>query len=268
MAKSKPRRNTRRSVGYIYRKRFPPGYRYISTLGEGSFGRVVKAKDLTTNKIVAIKFQKISSFSQIQDYETEIKNLKAFSDNCQHSVCIIDHGVYDGKIYIVMEFINGKELDDYYSKKMHLRHTEKQLEKHFKDIIKTVKYMHKKGYAHSDIKPANIVVDRKGIVHIVDLGAACHRNPCSTVATSTYLAPDIEDYRDSLSHRKSGDIFAVGASLLDLVDSEALSELADTGFEDDYILDDVKSQVSSPYLKKVLSLVSDKSTREKIWKTL
>jgi serine/threonine protein kinase len=268
MVKTKGRTRSRKSVGSIYRKKFPPGYKYISTLGEGSFGRVVKAKDLDTNKIVAIKFQKISTFSQIQDYRTEIKNLEAFSDHCKHTVCVIDHGIYDGKIFIVMEYIDGKELDEYYLNKMRLRNTEKKLEKHFKDIIKTVKYMHKAGYAHSDIKPANIVVDKEDVVHLVDLGAACQKNPCSTVATSTYLAPDVEDYRDSLSHRKSGDIFAVGASLLDLVDTDTLSQMADIGFDDEDLLDEVKSQVSSPYLKKVLSLVSDKSTREKIWKTL
>jgi serine/threonine protein kinase len=250
----------------------PVGYTYVSTLGEGSYGKVIKAKDKDGNT-VAIKFQKESSKKANEDYEREIRNLSAFSDICNSFeynvslVCIRESGKIDNKYYIVMDYIEGETLDEFYENHYFASNKERedQLEKHFKTLLTTVQLMHFQGFSHSDIKPANIIIDKNKRLHLVDLGAACNKTPCSTIATPYFLAPDVEDSRRDLEKRQSGDIYAIGASLLYILDKKSFNNYfrnytakkSNTGNRAGTAATKAANTVvDSEYLKKVLHLMT------------
>lgn len=255
------------------KKRYPHGYKFLKTLGEGAFGRVDKAIDESTNDIVAIKFQKKMGQDYDEDYKAEIDHLKAFSKQCDNLVCIQDNGMYDKKHFIVMDFIKGKEMDDYYHPLFRTQEQKnmatKMLETHIKDLVKTVKIMHRKGFAHSDIKPQNIIIDGNDVLHLVDLGAACKssESECSTVHTTGFVPEDDYFYLTNFNKRKDGDIFAIAATLLSILDSNAMYRFENSNFTDERIVEEVIKNQSSPYLKKVLKLLIS-NNRETLFKKL
>ena len=258
-------------------RKYPSGYTFIQTLGEGSFGRVDKAIRNDDEEMVAIKFQKKIGQDYDDDFEEETRNLKDFANKCENLVCIDDYGTFNKKHYIVMEFLNGKDMDKYYEKKLRtrdgMRRNTPLLENHMRDLVGAVKLMHKKGYAHSDIKPNNIIIERNGQLHLVDLGAACYgkdKKTCSTVHTKGFVPEDTYRYLSCFECRKDGDIFAIAAVMLYLLDRNAFERFEESNFKDKEIVKKVIDKQSSKYFRKVLSilLADSKKKRKSIFRTL
>ena len=173
-------------------------------IGEGTFATVRLAENKQTGEQVAIKIMEKNKIVQIEDktrIEREIKVLKNLRHpNIVHLYSVIQT---DEKIYLITEYVKGKELFDYIVMKKKLSENESCL--FFQQIISGIEYLHKLKYVHRDIKPENLLINEETKeLKIVDFGLSnIFNNPSkdllkSACGSPSYAAPEMlngEKYR-------------------------------------------------------------------------
>ena len=138
-------------------------------LGQGTFGIVVLATHEITGEKVAVKILDKEKILQVADktrIEREIKILK----NVRHNniVHLYDIKETPTSLYIIMEYVSGKELFDYIISKKKLSELESC--RFYQQIISGIEYLGKIKVAHRDIKPENLLLDSENNIKIVDFG--------------------------------------------------------------------------------------------------
>ena len=194
-------------------------YKIIEKIGHGSTAEVFKAKDLKTNKLVALKisipFATVSNNQQRFLLEAEIL-LKLDNPNV---VKVYGVTKYDDRTIIIMEFINGKDLN-YYLKQDKL-FTEVQSVRLILQTINGLKDLHKLNIMHRDIKPSNIMLGSDGRVKLMDFGIAqIDENQGLTkegrvIGTPEYIAPEI--LNGTFKASQITEIYSLGVLLYKLV---------------------------------------------------
>jgi 5'-AMP-activated protein kinase catalytic alpha subunit len=173
-------------------------------IGEGTFATVRLAINKQTGQKVAIKIMEKNKIVHQEDrvrIEREIKVLK----NLRHPNIVHLYSVIktEEKIYLIMEYVKGKELFDYIVMKKKLSESESCL--FFQQIISGIEYLHKIKYVHRDIKPENLLINEETKeLKIVDFGLSnIYTNPnkhllSSACGSPSYAAPEMlngEKYR-------------------------------------------------------------------------
>lgn len=149
---------------------FLAGYELQTEVHRGGQGIVYKALQRSTNRYVAIKVLPegpMASDRQKQRFEREV----TLAANLRHPniVTVYDSGLTEGRYYYVMEYVHGQPLNEYVAAKG-LRVDEKL--RLFSTICSAVAYAHLQNVIHRDLKPGNILVDARGVPHVVDFGLA------------------------------------------------------------------------------------------------
>jgi 5'-AMP-activated protein kinase catalytic alpha subunit len=173
-------------------------------IGEGTFATVRLAINKQTGQKVAIKIMEKNKIVHQEDrvrIEREIKVLK----NLRHPNIVHLYSVIktEEKIYLIMEYVKGKELFDYIVMKKKLSESESC--SFFQQIISGIEYLHKIKYVHRDIKPENLLINEETKeLKIVDFGLSnIYTNPnkhllSSACGSPSYAAPEMlngEKYR-------------------------------------------------------------------------
>jgi len=138
-------------------------------LGQGTFGIVVLATHQLTGEKVAVKILEKEKIIQEADktrIEREIKILKNLRHN--NIVHLYDVKETASSLYIIMEYIQGKELFDYIVRKKRLSEIEACT--FYQQIISGIEYLGKIRVVHRDLKPENLLLDNKKNIKIVDFG--------------------------------------------------------------------------------------------------
>ena len=138
-------------------------------LGQGTFGIVVLATHQITGEKVAVKILEKEKILQEADktrIEREIKILKNMHHN--NIVHLYDIKETSSSLYIIMEYISGKELFDYIISKKRLSEIESC--NFYQQIISGIEYLGKIKVVHRDIKPENLLLDEQKNIKIVDFG--------------------------------------------------------------------------------------------------
>ena len=181
-------------------------YRIESKLGEGGMGVVYKARDTHLDRPVAIKVlpaDKVADPGRKQRFVQEARAASAL--NHPNIVTIYDIRSQDGTDFIVMEYIEGKTLDQLIAPKG-MRPA--QALKYAVQIADALAKAHAAGILHRDLKPSNIMVTDEGRVKVLDFGLAKllepadsvgrghdpHREPLTdegaVVGTAAYMSPE------------------------------------------------------------------------------
>ena len=145
-------------------------FKLTKKLGEGTFGIVRLAKNIQTGEQVAIKIMEKGRITNPEDRE-RIAREKEVLLNLHHSNIIHLYNVLENEkfIYLIMEYVQGKELFDYIIE--HQRLKENEACKYFQQIISGLEYLHKHNIVHRDIKPENLLLDNKTKdLKLVDFG--------------------------------------------------------------------------------------------------
>jgi len=196
-------------------------YKIVEKLGEGGMGVVYKAEDTKLKREVAIKFlpRYISSNKeQRQRFEIEAQAAAALNHpNIAHIYAIEDT---DDEMFIVMEFIDGKELRD--KIKTGPISTNEAINI-ANQIAEGLDVAHKKGILHRDIKSSNIMITEDGKVKIMDFGLAKIKGGTeltkigSTVGTAAYMSPE-QTKGEEVDHRT--DIWSLGVVMYEMLTGE------------------------------------------------
>lgn len=195
-------------------------YKYISTLGEGSFGSVNLFLKISTEELVAIKQINLRSKALLH-VKREIECLQRLKKiGCEeYFVCYKAHFADENNLYIVTNYIDGKTIPEY--KYVAFTHPDKLNAISFKAIMlkiaKGVQILHHHKIAHLDLKPLNILIKPDDNIAILDFGGSCPDGHCLSNEVWTHSAPETKNffanktpYLLTLSQLYKQDIYALG----------------------------------------------------------
>jgi len=192
-------------------------FQRLTTLGTGTFARVVLVKQHSNETHYAMKIlkkQKVVKFKQVGHTLDEKRILECVS--FPFLINMVSHFKDNSNLYMVLEFVSGGELFK------HLRYVGKFDEAHSRfyaaQVVLALEYLHHIGVIYRDLKPENILVDCMGYIKITDFGYAKRvQGKTWTLCgapDSDYLAPEIILM---LGYTKAVDWWALGVLLYEMV---------------------------------------------------
>ncbi|CAN6310831.1 unnamed protein product [Urochloa humidicola] len=227
------KKRPRYQFGSIY------NYEKLEVLGEGTYGVVVKARDLRTGETVAIKWIRPDAAygggggegSGAPDLLAVFREAGCLSACRGHpSFVQMKEVVADevtGHVFIVMEFV-GPSLDS----RLTRRFSEGEARAVMRQLLRGAEALHGAGTIHRDIKPDNILVGPGGVLKMCDLGMAAPVRPAGepypeeTVAALWYRAPEL--LMGSRSYGPAIDMWALGCVMAEVLTGEPLFGGAET----------------------------------------
>jgi eukaryotic-like serine/threonine-protein kinase len=205
-----------------------PGYVLISKVGKGAMATVYKARQISLDRIVAVKVlpKRLSENREfVERFYKEGKAAARLSHN--NIVQAIDVATSpDGFHFFVMEFIEGDSLYDIMQPPpvgMGKRFSEEEALDVMIQIADALAHAHERGLVHRDVKPKNIILTRSGVAKLTDLGLAravddkeaAESEAGKAYGTPYYISP--EQIRGDLDIDFRADIYSFGATLYHLL---------------------------------------------------
>lgn len=198
-------------------------YRIDSFLGKGGMAIVYKATDLVLSRTVAIKIiheHLLENLEALLRFEMEARS---FAKLCHNNILqIFDFGNYNGRCFMVTQFLSGETLDQHLNK-LKIKGGKLSLSEIVLialDICKGLEHAHNHNLIHRDIKPANIMLRNGEEVVIMDFGIAksyqevFSTSPGLVVGTPVYLSPE-QALAKPLDGRS--DLYSLGIVLFEMV---------------------------------------------------
>ena len=186
-------------------------YLITGLISSGGTSVIYKAHHNGLNIDVALK--KINKNLIDTNYRHEIDILK----NLSHKMLprVYDLIKYGQESFIVIEYIEGLSLQDKVNRFGVL--TEMDVTKIAIKLLSVLNYIHNNGVVHSDIKPANIMINTAGDLKLVDFGISATNNSKALGKTKGFSAPE-QSYNNNINIRT--DIYAFGATMYYLLTAE------------------------------------------------
>ncbi len=199
-----------------------PGYQILGRLGAGAMATVYKARQLSLDRIVAIKILN-RKLSENREYVERFQKEGRAAAKLNHAniVQAIDVGEANGYHYFVMEYVEGRTLyDDIAAGAVY---TEGKALDVIIQIARALEHAHAQGFIHRDVKPKNIMITADGTAKLADMGLARSMGDAETAqaeagrafGTPYYISP--EQIRGDIDIDFRTDIYSLGATLYNLV---------------------------------------------------
>ncbi len=196
------------------------GYDQLEQIGVGGMAAVYRARKVSIDKVVAIKvlFPYLATDeSYIERFQREAK--AAASIQHENVVNIIDFGESDGAFYIVMEYYDGRTLEQLMKERPGL--PPEIAIRILLEVAYGLEAAHALDIVHRDVKPANIIITNQGAIKIADFGLA-RKSDSETmitqqgkvVGTPAYMSPEQAAGR---SIGPASDIFSFGVVAYELL---------------------------------------------------
>ena len=192
-------------------------YKIEDQIGEGTYGLVFRGIDPLLDRDVAIKIPKIDSITAEKTVELgkAFYNEAQIAGNFTHTniVTVFDVGKDNGVDYLVMEFVPGRPVDDYFGD-TGIENVEECLDIAYKCCV-ALDFVHFHGIIHRDIKPGNIIYNRpQGLVKVTDFSISHYletKELVKSTGTLAYMAP--EHFIEAREITVLTDIFALGSTM-------------------------------------------------------
>jgi len=210
-------------------------YQLLERIGNGTCGMVYRAYDAILSRDVAIKISQVGTLDQQggkmpgaqKAFITE--TLSAGRLSHPNIVSVYDAGI-DGPLnYLAMEYVEGVSLKEYGRGQTQL--TPHRVVSVIAEVCKAIDYSHKKGIVHLDIKPANIMIDKKGAVKLLDFGIAISTTADEaagtgrpSLGTPNYVSPE-QVSGEELGPRS--DIYSLGSVLFEMLTGQQVYKATD-----------------------------------------
>jgi serine/threonine-protein kinase len=194
-------------------------YKIQGILGKGAMGLVYDGLDPNLNRRVAIKTiitRKLDAEAARMvavRFEREVRAVARL--NHRNIVQVYDFGAEGDLAYIVMEYIQGKELQDYFDAGE--RFDVRTVFRIMLELLDALEFAHEAGIIHRDIKPANVMIDAAGHAKLTDFGVARVADPegpqaeatrvGTMVGTPSYMSPE---QIQGLTLDRRTDVFSAG----------------------------------------------------------
>jgi serine/threonine protein kinase len=196
-----------------------PNLEVTEMLGHGGMGVVYKGRQPFLDRAVAIKLIRpdFNNEESQQNFLREARSLAKLTH--PYIVNVFDCGKSGELFYFVMEYVEGNSLRQLIAEKSV---SERDVLDFLPQIGEALQYAHDSGIVHRDVKPENIIVDRRNRVRLVDFGLAKWLGPAGDGSRDTgvagtwgYIAPEQISMPDRVDHR--ADIFSTGVVCFEML---------------------------------------------------
>jgi serine/threonine protein kinase len=199
-----------------------PGYKILGRLGAGAMAVVYKARQLSLNRMVAIKVLP-KRFTENPEYVERFYKEGQAAGKLNHPniVQAIDVGEAGGYHYFVMEYVEGKTIsDDLSAGKVF---DEREALEIIIQVAHALAHAHARGLIHRDVKPKNIMISNDGAVKLADMGLARETTDIEAAQTEAgkaygtpyYISPEQIQGKVDIDGR--ADIYGLGATFYHMV---------------------------------------------------
>ncbi|MGO9470660.1 MAG: protein kinase domain-containing protein [Isosphaeraceae bacterium] len=189
-------------------------YELLEEIARGGMGIVYKARQVSLNRLVALKMILAGSFAStrdIQRFRTEAES--AANLDHPHIVPIYEVGEHEGQQYYSMKFVEGTSLAK------HAQSDPRTEVEATIGVIRAVHHAHQRGVLHRDLKPSNVLVDSQGTRLVADFGLAkrlsaddgSFTETGQVLGTPRYMAPEQAAGRKDLT--VAADVYSLGVIL-------------------------------------------------------
>jgi hypothetical protein len=194
-------------------------YRLRTRIATGGMGAVWEAEDTVLRRRVAVKVLSDALGNDnafVERFRREAQAAAGLSH--PHVAGVFDYGEDDGTPFIVMELIEGENLAERMAQSPRLPPAEAA--RIAAEVAEALDAAHTAGVVHRDVKPGNIMLDRKGSVRVLDFGiaAASWAAPITvtgtTLGTASYLSPEQASGEKATP---ASDIYALGCVLYEML---------------------------------------------------
>ena len=235
-------------------------YRIESYLASGGFGNTYVVRNVEFDEVYALKEFYIKGVCQRDEDSTSISVSNAENTECftqqrekfkkearrirslhnEHIVKVHDLFEENGTAYYVMDLVDGESLKDRLNR-TNKPLTEAEVNRLLPQMLDGLKAIHDMGIWHLDIKPANIMVDKRGTVRLIDFGASKQQSSAGGATMSTGIsytngyAPSEQMAQEYEEFGPWTDFYALGATLyklLTLQNPPSVTKVADDETED------------------------------------
>lgn len=206
-------------------------------LGEGAAGEVFEARRRADGQAVAVKFMTGAECipQERERFTEEVETLRSIRSD--HVIRIFDAGVHEGRLYYVMELVEGRDLATLVAERGPL--SPRQAFTLTFAMARGLEAIHARGFVHRDLKPANVMVTNKGVPKVADFGLA--KGETSRVRTRTglilgtpgYIAPEL--YQGARA-TPAADLYALGMILFFMLTGRR-------AFEEEQLGDLIRAQI-------------------------
>ncbi len=213
----KPQYETKAFMGKVI-----GGYRILEQMGSGEMGIVFKAKQLSLDRVVALKVLPVEMTRDKKSVDRFLREAKS-AGKLQHPniVQVYDIGETGGLYYYSMEFIEGRSLASVLPEKKPMDLGEAS--RIILQIAKALAHAHRSGVLHKDIRPESILINEENVAKLADLGMSGGADPGkSSMAgrghmggTPAYLSP--EQLANIRNASPAADVYSLGGTFYRMV---------------------------------------------------
>lgn len=197
-------------------------YEVLGRVGEGGQGDLFLARDRQSGERVALKLQKArdlgpkSIFQSAGRHLLEEGNRMMMLTGIQAIPEVIAAGTHRGRQCLVMEFVQGSQLQDVLLAARPVRHPG-TVASVIGQLCEILREVHDRNLVHCDLKPENVIVQPDGRLRLLDMGLAITAGEptCDARGTRGWASPEQSDASDSGLTRRA-DIFGLGCILLEM----------------------------------------------------
>ena len=199
-----------------------PGFQVVRVLGRGAMATVYLAKQLSLDRMVAIKVLPREHTDNAQFVSRFYAEGRAAARlNHPNIVGALDVGQAGNFHYFVMEYVQGKTVLDHLTQDK--PYAEPEALRVAVQVARALEHAHNAGLIHRDVKPKNIIITPQGIAKLADMGLARVQSDLEEAraehgkayGTPYYIAP--EQIRGDLDIDFRADIYGLGATLYHMV---------------------------------------------------
>ncbi|KAJ9465972.1 Cyclin-dependent kinase A-1 [Diplonema papillatum] len=192
-------------------------YENLGTIGEGTYGVVMKARHKETGQIVAIKkFKESEDDEQVR--KTSLREVRVLKQLRHDNIInLLEVFRRKGKLYLVFEYVEKTILE--LLEKHPYGLDDHDVKRYTYQLLRGVEYCHAHGIVHRDIKPENILISKHGALKLCDFGFArllsgpgAHYT--DYVATRWYRSPEL--LVGDTEYGKGVDVWAIGCIFAEL----------------------------------------------------
>ncbi|MFO0958351.1 MAG: serine/threonine-protein kinase [Isosphaeraceae bacterium] len=198
-------------------------YELIGEIARGGMGVVFRARHRRLGRQVALKMILSGPFATPEEVRRFLAEAVAAA-SLEHDqiVTIYEVGQHLGYPYFTMKLVQGGSLVEHLGR---FQADPSSAARLVVPIARAVEYAHRQGFVHRDLKPGNILIDDRGMPHVIDFGLAKRvggdRDPGltqhgATVGTPSYMAPEQAGGRGA-DVSATADVYGLGAILYELL---------------------------------------------------